>query len=433
MGCLYTYKPNRNVYLMMKQLLLLCAVSALLFCANGCSSPENKPGDSAAAHTLRFWHFWSEPTQKEALKKVVAEFEKEYNCKVELTDLSWNDGKTKLFAAFNSNTAPDVVELGSDWVAQFSAAGVLENLSDDSLDFNSFADFSKAPAMYKGAAYAVPWVVDTRVLFYNKALLRKAGLPDTPPATMPALLSAAEQINKLSNGVFGFGANGDDQHRLYKKVLPFFWSNGGRILDNSGKPVINSPENIAALDMYLSLARAGMMETQRQLDNEFLKGNIGFWISGSWLLSKLQKTDSTIDYGVMMIPPFTTGGAGFSFAGGEYLAVNARAEHSDLAKKFARFMTDGKHALAFCQSVYDAGFPASKQYINDPYFQSVPYRTVFAEQLQHAQMTPVHPQWLDIEKIIEDAVVEALFGRRTAQETLNAAQGQIAALLAGNQ
>ncbi len=417
---------------MIKQLLLLCAACLLLSGADGCSSPENKPGESAAT-TLRFWHFWSEPTQKEALKKVVAEFEKEYNCSVELTDLSWNDGKTKLFAAFNSNNAPDVVELGSDWVAQFSAAGVLENLSDDSVDFSAFAEFTKAPAMYKGAAYAAPWVVDTRVMFYNKALLRKAGLPDTPPATMTALLAAAEQINRTDDGIFGFGANGDDQHRLYKKILPFFWSNGGQIFDNNGRPVLNSPANIAALDMYLSLARAGMVETQRQLDNEFLKGRIGFWISGSWLLSKLQKAEPALDYGVMLIPPFTAGGAGFSFAGGEYLAINARAEHPDLAKKFVRYMTEGKHALAFCQSVYDAGFPADKQYMNDPYFQSVPYRTVFAEQLQHAHMTPVHPQWLDIEKIIEDAVVEALFGRRSAQESLNAAQVQIKTLLAGNQ
>ena len=81
----------------MKQLLLLCTACLLLF-AGGCSSPDGKPG-GGADNTLRFWHFWSEPTQKEALKKVVAEFEKEYNCRVELTDLSWNDGKTKLLAA----------------------------------------------------------------------------------------------------------------------------------------------------------------------------------------------------------------------------------------------------------------------------------------------------------------------------------------------
>lgn len=396
--------------------LVFCSV---LLVSNSCSSPQDKPTNGKT--TLRFWHFWSEPTQKEALKTVIATFEQQHNCTVELTDLSWNDGKTKLFAAFNSGTAPDVIELGSDWVAQFSNAGVLENLADDSIDFNRFAAFAQAPARYNNGIYALPWVVDTRVMFYNKTLLRKAGLPDTPPATMEALLDAAEHIHKLSDNIYGFGANGDDAHRLYKKVVPFFWSNGGAIFNSQGTPVLNSPENVQALEMYLSLARVGMMETQRQLDNEFLKGNIGFWISGSWLLSKLQKADSSIDYGVMLIPPFA-GKSSSSFAGGEYLAVNGKATNPTLAKEFARFMTDGKNAIEFCKLVYDAGFPADKQYTNDAYFQSVPFRSVFAEQLAHAQMTPVHAQWLDIEKIIEDATVEALFGRKTAQQTLDDAQ-----------
>lgn len=408
-----------------KHFALLAAVLCTLVVTGGCSSGGDQP--ASETRTLRFWHFWSEPAQKEALKQVIADFEQQYDCTVELTDLSWNDGKTKLFAAFNSNTAPDVVELGSDWVAQFSSAGVLENLSDDTINFDRFADFARAPALYQGDIYALPWVVDTRVMFYNKALLRRAGLPDTPPATMSDLLNAAEQINRLGNGVYGFGANGDDQHRLYKKVLPFFWSNGGQIFDASGRPAINSPQNVHALDMYLDLARAGMMETQRQLDNEFLKGNIGFWISGSWLLSKLQKGDSAVDYGVMMIPPFA-GKSSSSFAGGEYLAVNAKAANPELAKDFAQFMTDGKNAIKFCKLVYDAGFPADSEYIRDPYFQSIPYRSVFAEQLEHARMTPVHPQWLDIEKIIEDAVVEALLGRATAQEALDRAQEAIVTL-----
>lgn len=412
----------------MKQLLNIALLS-LAFCSvvlvNSCSSPQEKPTEEKA--TLRFWHFWSEPTQKEALKTIVAAFEQQHNCTVELTDLSWNDGKTKLFAAFNSGTAPDVLELGSDWVAQFSHAGVLENLADDSVNFDRFAAFAQAPALYNNGIYALPWVVDTRVLFYNKTLLRKAGLPDTPPATMEALLDAAESIHKISDKIYGFGANGDDPHRLYKKIVPFFWSNGGQLFNASGTPVLNSPENVQALDMYLALARVGMMESQRQLDNEFLQGNLGFWISGSWLLSKLQKADSTIDYGVMMIPPFA-GKHSSSFAGGEYLAINAKTGNPALAKEFARFMTDGKNAIEFCKLVYDAGFPADKQYTNDPYFQSIPFRSVFAEQLAHAQMTPVHPKWLDIEKIIEDATVEALLGKRTAQEALDNAQHAVVQL-----
>src|ERR1044072_987609 len=82
-------------------------------------------GTTTGKRTIRFWHFWTESGQAAALKKVVQQFEEANNCTVEMTGLSWKDGKTKLQAAFNSGQPPDVVELGSDWVAQFSSAGVL--------------------------------------------------------------------------------------------------------------------------------------------------------------------------------------------------------------------------------------------------------------------------------------------------------------------
>jgi hypothetical protein len=47
---------------------------------------------------------------------------------------------------FSSKNHPDVVELGSDWLAQFSSAGVLDIISMDSVDFSRFLDFSLPPA-----------------------------------------------------------------------------------------------------------------------------------------------------------------------------------------------------------------------------------------------------------------------------------------------
>ena len=71
---------------------------------------------------LRFSHFWSEPAQRAAMDSLLAGFHREHpEIPIEVTELSWADGKTKLMAGFNSETAPDVLELGSDWVAQFSS------------------------------------------------------------------------------------------------------------------------------------------------------------------------------------------------------------------------------------------------------------------------------------------------------------------------
>lgn len=396
----------------MKNYFYLLIVSILFLS----SCTKNSPSDNK---TIKFWHFWSEPSQKQALKDIVAEFEKQEHCTVELTELSWNDGKTKLLAAFNSNTAPDVIELGSDWMAQFSSAGVLMELPNDTT-FSKFADFSKPPAMWKSKVYAYPWNVDTRVMFCNNELMKKAGITSTP-TTVSELIAACEKMQEIS-GVYPFGANGDDRHRLYKKILPFFWSNGSDVMDASGKLTINSEENIQGLNAYITLSRMGLIETQRQLDVSFVQGKVGFWFSGGWLMPKIAAGNPSLDYSVALVPGMKS--SGVSFAGGEYIALSSKGTNQELAAKFARYITDGKTTLEFCKKVSEVGFPADKRYFADDYFKKVKNRSVFAEQLTNAKMTPVHPKWLEIEALLENAVVEALYGRKSAASALNDAQAE---------
>ncbi|MCK4427156.1 MAG: extracellular solute-binding protein, partial [candidate division Zixibacteria bacterium] len=76
--------------------------------------------------TLNWWQFWTNPEVKPTILELIQQFEKENpNVKVNLTDLTWSDGHEKIVVAFGSGTAPDVLELGSDWVPEFSYQNVL--------------------------------------------------------------------------------------------------------------------------------------------------------------------------------------------------------------------------------------------------------------------------------------------------------------------
>ena len=412
---------------MNKKTLLLLVCSLALCCISCRKDGADQEAAMKDPNTIRFWHFWSEPTQKEALLEVVEDFEKEFDCKVHLTELSWNEGKVKLQAAFNSNTAPDVLELGSDWIAQFSSSGKLYQIPDGQNLLANFVDFAQEPARWKGAVYALPWSVDTRVLFVNNDLLQRAGLPARAPQTFHEMQMASERIRMLGGEIYGFGANGSDPNRLYKKILPMFWSYGGLVLNEAGRPTINSAENVRALNQYLALSRSGLIDTQRQLDAAFAQGNIGFWFSGSWLISKIERENPKLNYQAVLMPGVDSY-PGYSFAGGEYLAISDASPKKELAMKFLRYMTEGKNALEFCKKVNEAGFPADRKFYNDAYFSSVKFRPVFAQQLEKAKMTPVHPRWLDIQQAIENAVEEALLGQKSAQEALNGAQAEAASL-----
>jgi len=394
--------------------ILLVAIGVFSAC-----QPEGQ--HQQGAPTIRFWHFWSEPGQKTALRELVSVFEKANNCRVELTELSWNDGKAKLQAAFNSGAPPDVVELGSDWVAQFSGAGVLSPLL--SVDTTAVLGYTLAPGRHGGTLFAAPWIVDTRVLFVNMQHASMVGR-DTV-RSLDDLQALAEAIQ--AKGQFGWGANGADAHRLYKKILPFLWTFGGDVLDNAGRCVVYSPENVKALTCYADLSRTGIIETQRQLDATFLQGRIGVWNSGSWLIKKI-RSNANLTVRAMTFPGIG-GRPGVSFAGGEYLAAPAASSQKDLAGKLIRFLVDPENAKAFCSKVPEAGFPAATAAYDDPALRSDPLKAVFAAQLRNARMTPVHRRWLDIESVLENAVVRVLLGEATPDRALQEAQEEIAEII----
>lgn len=379
-----------------------------------CNNKEFEP------KVIDFWHFQSEPNQKKVLDEILQKFEKKYKCKVRTTELSWKDGKIKLFAAFNANIEPDVVELGSDWVAQFSSSKVLKELNRNEVNFDNYIKFSQEPCLYNNQIYALPWYVDTRVLFYNKKILSLSSLSVDSIKTFEDLLLACKIMK--NNGFNGFGVNGPDAHRLYKKIVTFLWSYGGDLIDKKGNFVLNSKQNKLAISKYKEFMLYGKLENQRNLDNEFIQGNLGFLISGAWIIEKIQNENQNLSYGVMTLPEVVYDKfrqKGISFAGGEYLAVTRAGQRKKLSEELIRYLTNGEVAIEFCKKIPEAGFPANKKYFNDEFYLNQPIRKVFAEQLNYAKMTPVHKDWLDIEVLLEEAVEEVLYSRKSVNKSLN--------------
>jgi multiple sugar transport system substrate-binding protein len=401
-------------------LLVLLACFLSLSC-----SPSKKE------NTIRFSHFWTEPGQRAVLDSVLKDFKKENpDITVEVMDLSWADGKTKLMINFNARTAPDVLELGSDWVAQFSSANVLEDISNSALlnpRFHNAPEYANEPGLWKGHYYAVPWLVDTRVLFINTDLISQ--VIDTAYRDSSILGSWDEMfgvgMSITKSGIAkGIGVNGSDVHRLYKKILPQIWSNGGAILDKNGNPTFATKENIEALTFYVKQLDAGVLETQKNLDDLFKRGKLGILFSGSWLLDPLKKADFH-----WRCEPFpgNNGHSGISFAGGEYLAINAASEMKLQAEKLIAFITRPDNELRLSKAFNI--FPADTNLQRDSFYLKRKDGDVYITQLAHSRMTPVHPKWLEIEAILEDETAQALYKKKTPEEAMRSCDVRVKELL----
>ncbi|MFI5265005.1 MAG: extracellular solute-binding protein, partial [Candidatus Kapaibacterium sp.] len=402
----------------------LLLILSLAFFSFSCTN-SHKP------NTLRFSHFWTEPGQRAVLDSVLAGFHNENpDINVEVMDLSWADGKTKLMINFNAQTAPDVLELGSDWIAQFSSSNVLEDLTNIpplKPRFVTTPEYANEPGMWKNHFYAVPWLVDTRVLFINNDLLVQSIDSDYLDANP---LGSWDGMYRLGQAVAqkgiakGIGVNGSDVHRLYKKILPQIWSNGGDILDADGNPMFARKENIEALAFYVKQLDAGVLETQKNLDDLFKRGKLAILYSGSWLFDPLKKAD----FHWYCSPfPGNNGHPGVSFAGGEYLAVNGSSQMKVQAEKLVEFITRPENELRLAKAFNI--FPADKNLQQDSFYLNRNQGKVFTEQLAHARMTPVHPKWLEMEAILEDETAQALYKRKTPEEAMKSCDKRVSELL----
>jgi len=382
----------------MKKLLLI--LTAVLFTCN--SQQSNK--------TLEFWQFWTDPKAKPVIESIVDQFETENpGWKVNITDLTWADGHQKIVVAFGAGNPPDLLELGSDWIAEFAAGHALTQIEIDTSKF-----LLAGPGIFESEIYAQPWFLASRIIYFNKTLLNQAKLGI--PHDWPELLEACRKIDALSDDIAGFGANSAEPHRLYKKFLPFVWSCGGELIED-GKIRIDTPEVHRALEFYSELTHCARIETQRHLEDAFIEGKIGFLISGGWFSQRLIQNPPKFEYQLVQMIPEIKAGTGWSFAGGEYLVIPYKSKNKQAAQKLMELVTRIDNVAALCDSV-GFGYPPHKANTADS-------SSILFKQLTNSRSTPVHPRWIYVETIIENMVEQVTLGQKSPRAAIEEAQAKI--------
>jgi len=332
--------------------------------------------------TLTFMHFWTSEEVYPTIKELVAEFEQANpGIEIELIDLNWSGGHDKITIAFATNTAADIIELGSDWVPEYAAKNLLFDLTTEA-------------GPYKDS-----------LMGWEAATIKD---PDHPPSNWDELYEYSAKINEIGEPVYGFGANSYEKYRLYKKFLPFLWSNGGEVLSPDDICVLSSNKCINALRFYTKLTDIGYLESQRNLDDKFLAGELGFIISGDWVLRKMKASPPKFEVGACLIPgPNRKGATSASFLGGEFLTVNAASDKKEDALKFIRFLVSKEPDLRFnmaAGSVTPSNVLASEEMAA----QVGALAKVFLEQIEYARPSPIHPKWVVMQDIIDEAVQQAI-------------------------
>jgi multiple sugar transport system substrate-binding protein len=112
--------------------------------------------------------------------------------------IPWSAAHEKLLTSIIGGVPPDISQMGTTWIPEFQSMGAFHALDDylknSPLKEKDFFRSSFGIGKISGRVYGIPWYVDTRVLFYRKDILKKAGY-DSPPSNWKEFHAIAASLS----------------------------------------------------------------------------------------------------------------------------------------------------------------------------------------------------------------------------------------------
>ena len=229
---------------------------------------------------------------------------------VKIQVVNWDSLLQKLHTDISGGMNSDISIIGTRWLLDFVKDGLAEPL-DGYMSPGSSRPLhpvsSSSPATSDGKTYGLPIAASARAMFYNKAMLTKAGFPT---ARRPGTTSLPPRGKSRQPGSAGFGlmAKGTEVDVYYYYAL---WSYGGDVIGPDGKAAFDSPAGVKALTLYKSMVDQGLTETgvtnytRADLQELFKQGRVGMIISLPFMINQIAKEAPNLDYGIVPVPTGT--------------------------------------------------------------------------------------------------------------------------------
>jgi len=395
--------------------------------ALGCASSE------ASETTLRFWAFGREG---EVVQELVRDFEREHpGVRVRVQQIPWTAAHEKLLTAHVGRASPDLAQLGNTWIPEMVTLGALEPLE------RWRAGSSVTPeANYPGiwatnvvgdTLFGVPWYVDTRVLFYRKDLLARAGYR-TMPEDWAGWLQAMRAIRR--NGGPG----------KYAIFLPMNeWPPQAILGLQQGSPLISAdgygsfrqPAFARAFDFLLTLYRDSLAPPVRgseiaNLYQEFGRGTFAMYITGPWNLGEFRRrlpADLQDAWGTAPLPGPEGASSGVSLAGGSSLVLFRSSRNKAAAWQLIEFLSRPEQQTRFYHLTGD--LPARREAWADSALASDSAARAFRIQLTRVVPTPMVPEWEEVTTRVMDQTEAAVRGGTTSAHALATLDAEVDRLL----
>ncbi|WP_159501164.1 sugar ABC transporter substrate-binding protein [Microbacterium sp. 18062] len=384
-----------------------------------------------------------------ASKLLAEEYEAETGVKINPVIVPYDEIGNTL--ALDQQSGANTIDVAAPWyvsIGDLADAGAIQDLTDWIADNPDIEEDDFIQSIYDpytlvdGQRYGLPFDGDTHVLFYNTEILERNGFTE-PPATWDEYIEQSQVIteNESADGVYGNVIFGQKSPLIlgasFANRLAGF---GGEFVDADGKPVINSPEAVAAAQ---SLADSIASAYPTPAETAFGEGNSA-WFAGkaafieNWTdlgVASQINPDSTVadKWGVTLLPvggdntePRASLVAGFTWV------IAANTEKTELAQDFIKWAASSEIneelLVADPQTGIDPNRVSSLE--SDAYGEAYPaLQEVNRATLDGALAWPTGKNATQAAEVLTDELAKLIAGEITAQEALDATQAEWEELL----
>ncbi|WP_191296866.1 ABC transporter substrate-binding protein [Paenibacillus sp. PL91] len=374
------------------------------------------------------------------------------NVEIKPTPIQASEGDyfAKIALALKSkDTAPDIVTEDTFILNSDASAGFLEPLDERLKGWEDWTNGSFIEAMKKGVTasdgkvYGVPYNTDSRGLWYNKEIFKKAGLPeDWQPKSWDDILSAARTIKeKAGEDVvpiwmnLGKATGEATSMQTYEMLL---YGTGDRLYDDAtSKWIIKSQGILDALSFIETInkeklgpplskvlnGQAGNTSSREYLPQGKLAISLdGSWITGNYFESGAAPWPEYKDVLGFAPMPTSKGQApgSITLAGGWALSIPSNAKNKDEAWDFIKYALNKENTQKLV--IASGNITVRADVAKDPEYTKMPFNEIATEYLQNAEFRPAQDKYPEVSTQIQTMVESVTTGTSPADALKKYAQ-----------
>ncbi|WP_376717767.1 extracellular solute-binding protein [Labrys neptuniae] len=322
----------------------------------------------------------------------------------------------------------DVVLYDVIWPAAFAQNGVLVDVTDrlKDLDRSQVFDGAWATVNYDGKTYGMPWILDTKYLFYNTEILEKAGIA-TPPKTWDELATDAKIIKDKGLVQYPIVWSWSQAEAVICDYVTLTAAYGGKFFE-ADKPVFDKGGSLDAVTYMADSLKNGLSNpnSKEYLEEDvrkvFSAGDAAFALNWTYMYAKANDpAESKVVGKVGVVPaPGVEGKSTASGVNGSMgLGITAGSTKPDLAWKYIVYLTSKPVQNQYAK----LSLPIWKASYSDPAVTKGQEALVKAADVSIGLMTPrpTVASYQELSTILQAQIQNALAGKASPADALAAA------------